>query len=293
MGALNLTDLQLVEDQPRVLDLKIAERLGFDRPRDIRKLVDRNLARLSRRGEVCAVMAQTSDVGGRPGTEYWLTKWQAIKICMWSDAPNADAVQDEIADVFDAYTDGKLVPPGRAPVTTDVLRQIFDPIRETVEHTRHVVEGTAGNVVSLMSAAVRMERRMNDVIPRKEASEKNKQIYRHTIAKRCEKLCPCGCRQRILDDNGNVLLDEAGQPIAVYDHWYSRERNGLEAMWLVHRDCNEKLKDDDYRRSKHSRFVVFHEERKAVQSDFFTPIRSRKRPSKICHRPGQYNLFGD
>src|SRR5262245_28179119 len=114
-------DLQLIEGKPRVLDLKIAERLEFDRPRSIRKLIERNKERLSRRGEVCSIMSQTSDAGGRPGTEYWLTKWQAIKICMWSEAPNADAIQDEIADVFDAYTDGRLVVPGQAPATAEVL----------------------------------------------------------------------------------------------------------------------------------------------------------------------------
>jgi hypothetical protein len=130
-----------------------------------------------------------------------------------------------------------------------------------------------------MNTAVRIEQRQNDLIPRKDPPEKNKRIYAYTVAKRYDGFCPCGCRQKIVNDNGKILLDEAGLPIAVPDHWYSRERNGLDAMWLVHRDCNQLLKDDDYRRSKHSRFVVFHEERKAVQHDLREPLKL-KPPSK-------------
>ena len=151
-----------------------------------------------------------------------MTKWQAIKICMWSEAPNADLVQDEIADVFDAYTDGKLVPRDQAPITSDVVGQLFEQGRRTYE----VVEDTNRKVLQLVNTSARIEQRMNDVIPRKEPSDKNKRIYQHTVAKRFGGLCPCGCRQQIIDDNGNVLLDQYG-PLLVYDHWYTRERNGI------------------------------------------------------------------
>lgn len=277
-------DLQVIEGKPRVLDLKIAERLEFERPRDIRKLIERNLERLSRRGEVCAIMAQTTDIGGRPGTEFWLTKWQAIKICMWSEAPKADTVQDEIADVFDAYTDGKLVPPNQAPVSNDVLREMYS-IRRTVEHTHEVVKGTAGNVVQLKEIAIRTESRINDVIPTKDPSEKNKRMYIYTIAKRGYGYCPCGCRQKILNEMGDVLLDEMGRSVLEYDHFYTRERNGLEAMWPVHRECNIKLRDDDYRQTKLARFQIFQEECKAVKNE--VPDKPRKMPDKN----GQQEMF--
>jgi hypothetical protein len=135
---LTARDLQVLEGKPRIQDLKLAERLGFAKPVDIRQLIERNLKRLSGRGEVFCTIQKTSERGGRPGTEYWLTKWQAIKICMWSEALNADAVQDEIADVFDAYTDGRLVAPGQAPITADVIGKMFEPIRKTVEHTHKI-----------------------------------------------------------------------------------------------------------------------------------------------------------
>jgi hypothetical protein len=39
--------------------------------------------------------SERGSVGGRPATEYWLTEWQALRVCMWSEAPRADAVQGQ------------------------------------------------------------------------------------------------------------------------------------------------------------------------------------------------------
>jgi hypothetical protein len=137
---------------------------------------------------------------------------------------------------------------------------------------------------------VQVGNRLNDLVPRKDPSEKNKRIYLHTIAKCFSGYCPCGCKKRITDERGNPLLDGRGNPLLVFDHYYSRERNAIEACWPVHRDCNEKLKDDDYRRNKHSRFVVFHEERKAVQHNVLHPSKPRK-PSRKSRSKDQGELF--
>jgi hypothetical protein len=194
--------VQVVDGELRVQDLMLAERLGFAETRAIRKLIERNIERLSRRGEVCVTASQTSDLGGRPGREYWLTKWQAIKICMWSEAPNVDAVQDEIADVFEAYTDGKLIHRDQSPVTTQNFEQMF---RETHETHKNVLRLVSSNE-RIESSSARIERRMGDVIPRYDPSSKNQRIYLHTVKTRFDGLCPCGCRQKLLDDNGELLL---------------------------------------------------------------------------------------
>jgi hypothetical protein len=52
--------------EPRFHDLRVAERLGFTRPRNIRKLIERNLPDLGGYGEVCSMVEQTSEQGGRP-----------------------------------------------------------------------------------------------------------------------------------------------------------------------------------------------------------------------------------
>jgi hypothetical protein len=74
--------------------LALAELLDFERPRNIRQLIERNKDELSRHGEVCCITQQTSSEGGRPGTEYWLTEWQAIIVCMKSEAPRAEDARD-------------------------------------------------------------------------------------------------------------------------------------------------------------------------------------------------------
>ncbi len=108
---LSLSDLDTAnDDDPRILDLRIAERLGFDRPRDIRKLVERNRAELEAYGEFCATVAQNSDSQGRgrPGTDYWLNEPQVLLVCMLSRTPAAAAVRREVIRVFMAWRWGQL-----------------------------------------------------------------------------------------------------------------------------------------------------------------------------------------
>lgn len=108
--ALNALALTPVDGEPCIFDLTLAERLGFDRPRDIRKLVKRNLPKLQRFG-VCATVAQTSGKhGGRPSVAYYLNQKQSIWVCMKSETERAFDVQAEIVRVFDAYLRGDLLP---------------------------------------------------------------------------------------------------------------------------------------------------------------------------------------
>lgn len=93
----------LLEGELRVLDTDLAERLQFERPRDIRKLVTRWRAELDRLG-VCAAMAQTSGArGGRPTTAYYLNRKQAIFITAKSETPIATDITIEIIHRFDEY----------------------------------------------------------------------------------------------------------------------------------------------------------------------------------------------
>lgn len=102
--------LKQFDDGPRALDLDIAKRLGFDRPRDIRKLIERNITELERFG-VCATVAQTSGPkGGRPGKEYWLNEEQALSVSAASDAQNAAEVRHMLIKVFVAWRRGELRP---------------------------------------------------------------------------------------------------------------------------------------------------------------------------------------
>lgn len=99
-----------VNGELRIYDLHLAERLGFDRFRDIRKIIQRHETNLLKFG-VCATVARThGELGGRPTTEYYLNQKQAIYVCMKSETERASDVQIEIVHVFDAYLEGRPPP---------------------------------------------------------------------------------------------------------------------------------------------------------------------------------------
>lgn len=89
----------------RVRDVDLAERLGYDEPRAIRKLI----ARMVESGELVGI--QTRDTVSRvarrgrgevaiESTEYWLDRIEALLVVMRSDAPSAIPMRRVIADVF-------------------------------------------------------------------------------------------------------------------------------------------------------------------------------------------------
>jgi len=103
----NTFPLTVISGEPRVYDLHLAERLGFERPRNIRNLIKRNEAKLLSFG-ICSTVKQIHDGAGRPTDEYYLNQKQSIFICMKSETDKAFDVQAEIVRVFDAYLNGDL-----------------------------------------------------------------------------------------------------------------------------------------------------------------------------------------
>lgn len=95
------------EEEPKIRDLELAERLEYDRPRNIRVLIGRLIKEGKLSGvEVRFTVKQT--LGGRPGKEYWLTEAQAIKVIAKSETAMADATLDQIIAVFIAARKGLL-----------------------------------------------------------------------------------------------------------------------------------------------------------------------------------------
>lgn len=102
--ALTLTP---INGEPRVRDLHLAERLGFDRPRKIRDIIKRNHDKLLNFWG-CPTVERL--VEGNQTAEFYLNQRQAIFICMKSETERAFDVQVEIVRVFDAYLNGELKP---------------------------------------------------------------------------------------------------------------------------------------------------------------------------------------
>lgn len=121
--------------EPRIRDLDLAEKLGYDRPRKIRDLITRlvkagKLNDVSMRPAVERI-AKTGAVGGieeREVNEYWLTEAQALKVSARSETDVADALLDQMIAVFTAFTRG-LLPPGDY---THVVDRLEAPVARAV-----------------------------------------------------------------------------------------------------------------------------------------------------------------
>ena len=106
-GALTTSDINTtVNHEPRILDVRLAEALGFARPRDIRKIIERYKMDLERFG-TCASVAHV--VRGNKTTEYYLTEKQALYLCTKSKAEKAVDITIQMVKVFHLVQHGQLV----------------------------------------------------------------------------------------------------------------------------------------------------------------------------------------
>lgn len=108
------------DEEPRVRDLDLAERLGYANPYKIRELI----ARLCEAGklpvaEVLPAVGKTPGTPGtpgRPGREFWLTEAAALKVTAKSETEIADTVLDEVIRVFMLARRGLLATSTPAPL---------------------------------------------------------------------------------------------------------------------------------------------------------------------------------
>jgi hypothetical protein len=136
--SLAITDLSIVNNEPRMLDLRLAEALGFGQSRDIRKLVDRNVSELESHGRVCATVAQTSGKGGRPTSEYWLNEAQALLIAMFSRTEKAAEVRHQIIQVFMAWRKQEQPKPASTAIFTPAENEPLQAQRVRLDMVREV-----------------------------------------------------------------------------------------------------------------------------------------------------------
>ena len=114
----------LTDGEPRVRDLDAAERLGFARPRDVRKLIERIWHENQRPNCRATVARQSTGNGGRrefSTQEYWLTEAELLKVIARCSTPIADAILDDMIRVYMAVrrqlaTPTRAIKPRRSPV---------------------------------------------------------------------------------------------------------------------------------------------------------------------------------
>lgn len=103
MSALALSDLHEPESEPRILDLRLAEALGFERPRAIRQLLSRNRRELENYGPLATRCGESR---GQEFIEHFLNEEQALLICMFARTPKAADVRKQVIEVFMAWRRG-------------------------------------------------------------------------------------------------------------------------------------------------------------------------------------------
>lgn len=130
--SLAVSDLTVSGDEPRILDLSLAGRLGFVQPRDIRKIIERNKAELEGYGNLWHGATNSKEVRkqrlariprhrgavsrrGPAGREYHLNEGQALLICALARTSMAARIRRELITVFMEYRRGTLPSPQPAP----------------------------------------------------------------------------------------------------------------------------------------------------------------------------------
>ena len=105
---IGLTD---ISGEPRARDIDLAERLGFERPRKIREIIERNLAEIETLGSSPrrGAMIQVGKGAERAVEEYWLNEEQALLVSVLSKAQNAPVVRAMLIKTFVAWRRGHLV----------------------------------------------------------------------------------------------------------------------------------------------------------------------------------------
>lgn len=148
-----------IDGEPRARDIEIAERLGFGRPRDIRKLIERNISEFEGLGTLARRRgAQLRSNGAKHEVdEFWLNEEQSLLAGALSDAENAAAVRAMLIRCFVAWRRGHMMPAGAELMLGAEARRAIGGIVKDVVHKQiadivpAMVEGAlleGGHVVS-------------------------------------------------------------------------------------------------------------------------------------------------
>lgn len=114
MNFLTSSDLDTSFDEPRIQDLRLAQGLGFARPRVLRELIERNAPEIQRYGLTPRRTAKPKGGIGRPTECYYLNEPQALLVCMFSNTPRAAEVRHQVITVFMAWRRAQSIVPVKA-----------------------------------------------------------------------------------------------------------------------------------------------------------------------------------
>lgn len=276
MKLLKITDLRVIESEPRVLDLRLAELLGFSRPRDIRKLIERNRDEIERHGTLRHHGA-TPAGGGPEATEYWLNKAQALLVCILSDAPRAEDARTELIELFLAWERGDLIPRhSQSSATLDDIGELFDRKLAPIHKRLESIEGNTRTVAD----------RLSNIVPRHDFGPTAKRQVCLTVLWEFGRKCPI--------DRQTIIVDEHGEPlngVCEFDHWHGRENQNVDNCFPCSTETHERLGSREFRDAHEHVFKGFHYMRRKLSErgklEKPKKLKPIKRGSKTINVPGQ------
>lgn len=97
--------LEIIDEEPRMKDVYIGQRLGMAQPLNIRKVIENNFDELSDYGPIHAQREMVGIGSGakRETTVYRLNEAQAVLVCMLSRTKRAAKVRKELIDLYMVY----------------------------------------------------------------------------------------------------------------------------------------------------------------------------------------------
>jgi hypothetical protein len=139
--ALSTKDLQLISDELRIQDVRIGERLGFDRPRKIRELIERNKEELETYGALAPHGgAQLRENGATIVVdEFWLNEPQTLLLCMFSRTEKAAEVRREVISVYMAHRQGQKILSAPERQELDCARAKIADLQEKVALQKELI----------------------------------------------------------------------------------------------------------------------------------------------------------
>lgn len=227
------------DDEPRVRDLDLGERLGYANPRKVRELIKR----LIESGEIAGVhvrptVGRTSmPRGGSRAVEvdeFWLTEREALLVCSASDAPNAGVVRAALVDLFIAWRRGRLQPSAAMSLDHQGVQALVE-MGAGIRAILGALNDQGGRIGAIETGLdefgnrlTRIEKTVAESQPRRDVKPKDRRAHIDHVRARggC---CP-HCYERVF------ALD--GKFIGEIDHWFGRSLAGLHQTWPLCRECN-------------------------------------------------------
>lgn len=264
---IKLDDLRVVSqgDEPRIQDWKLALALGFDRPRDIRKIIERHQAELDRYGRLRHRGATSHEgSGARPVQEYWLNEAQALLICIRSDAPRAADVRHEIITVYQAWRRGELASVSETPITKE-MRDLFANMDAKLDNITKLSLATVDGIARIGPS-------------RRDFTEPTKRLYRAVLERYYNYECPA-LRRRL----------RPGEKFDA-DHWFTLDKVEAHHGWMVCHEANQRLETDPvFKQSMQKHFDVFQDNLRRL--GIAAAVRPRRVRSRTMAMYSGFDLF--